>query len=75
MNVIYVSYDEAQKLVPVFEYYAKKGPWKEVRSDASSILRALRDVRDVDYAPLSGQQIFLATEQYEFFHDVRAEVE
>ena len=71
IHPVYVSYEEAQQLIPVFEYYVKQGPWKEVRKDASGILLALRDVRDVDYRPLGGQQIFLTEEQYDFLSDVR----
>ncbi len=74
-HVVYVSYDEAQKLIPIFEYYAREGPWKEVRTDALHILRELREVRNRSYAPLSGKQIFLTSSQYEFLNDVRAEVE
>lgn len=74
-NVVYVGYDEAQRLIPVFAYYAKQGPWKEVRADASSILRELRGVRKMDYTPLSGQQIFLTEEQFDFFVDAREQAE
>jgi len=74
LNVVYVDYEEAQRLIPIFDYYMKKGPWKEVRADASSILRELKDVREVDYAPLRGHQLFLTEEQYDFFIDVRNEM-
>lgn len=72
VNVVYVDYEEAQKLIPIFAYYAKEGSWKEVRTDARVLLDELRDVRDVDYSPLSGRQMFLTEEQYGFLDDVRA---
>lgn len=74
LHVVYVPYEEAQHLIPIFAYYVKEGPWKEVRSDAGSILTELRDVRNIDYSPLGGKQVFLSESQYEFFQDVRAEV-
>ncbi len=74
-HAVYVGYDEAQQLIPVFEHYAKEGPWKEVRSDARAILRELKNVRKQDYSPLRGQQIFLTEEQYDFFNDARNAVE
>ncbi len=73
-NAVYVSYEDAQRLIPIFEYYVHEGPWKEVRSDARAILGELRDVRPMDYSPLRGQQIFLTEKQYEFFNDVVHEV-
>lgn len=75
LNAAYVSYEEAQRLLPVFEYYAKEGPWEKVRSDARAISGELRDVRNIDYHPLPGQQIYLTSEQYEFLQDVRAELD
>jgi len=74
--VVYVSHEEAQKLIPVFEYYARGGGkvWKEVRVDARAIVNELLGIRSVDYSPLPGQQLFLTARQYEFFNDVRDEV-
>jgi hypothetical protein len=71
---VYVSYVEAQKLIPIFEYYKEKGPWKEVREDARDILRELKDVKDINYGQLKGKQIFFTDKQFEFFNDVKAEV-
>ena len=71
---IIVSYEAAQKLIPIFEYYKKKGPWKEVRGDADAILRNLRLVRQMDYSPMSGEQLFLTESQYDFYNDVVSEV-
>ncbi|KKM62639.1 hypothetical protein LCGC14_1519600 [marine sediment metagenome] len=73
-HVVYVSYAEAQGLIPIFEYYVKEGPWKEVRSDAAAILAELRMVRDISYEFLGGYQMFLTEEQLNFFEDVRNEV-
>lgn len=73
-HTVYVSYGEAQKLIPIFEYYAREGQWKDLRQDARFILEELRGARSVDYSPLPGYQMFLSKEQYEFFNDVRSEV-
>lgn len=70
---VFVSYEEAQALIPIFEYYARDGQWKEVRADARIILKELRDVRDVNYGQLPGRQIFLEDDQADFFMRVRRE--
>lgn len=75
IHAVYISFDEARGLIPIFEYYVKEGPWKEVRLDARAVLDELRDVRPVDYSPLGGKQVFLTERQYEFFNDVRDEVD
>ena len=74
INATYVSYEEAQKLIPLFEYYAQKGQWKEVRQDAKAILEELRFVRSIDYSPLPGNQVVLTSDQYKFLDEVRGEV-
>ena len=74
-RVVYVTYEEAQKLIPIFRYYAEKGPWREVRRDAESILTELQMVRPKSYAPLSGRQIFLSESEYNFFLDVEGSLE
>ena len=73
-NVIYVTYEEAQRLIPIFEYYTKEGPWKEVRTDARVIRDALKGVADRSYRPLRGMQIFLTEDQYSFFNDAASEI-
>lgn len=69
MRVTFVTYEEAQKLIPVFKYAQKHGPWKEVRESASRILEKLESVRTVDYSPLKGYQMLLKEEDYEFYLD------
>jgi len=64
MEVMYVSYEEAQKLIPIFKHVAKHGPYKEARASARRILQELELVRgDISYAPLSGCQIILRSEE------------
>lgn len=75
MFPIYVSYEEAQRLMPVFAYFAEHGEWAEVRRDARSILHKLRAVRPGQYEPLGGKQVFLTEGQHAFFEDVKAEVD
>ena len=74
MYQVILTYEDAQKLIPVFQHYKSRGPWKAVRSDASVILRELGNVRDIDYAPLRGKQVVLSDEQYQFFQDVASEM-
>jgi len=74
-RVVYVNYEEAQRLIPIFRYYATSGPWREVRRDAENILKELEMVRAQSYEPLSGKQIFLSEDEYNFFLDVEGSLE
>ena len=75
-RVIFVTYEEATRLKPVFRRLAKEAPWKEARESARRILEELGDVRDVDYKPLSGKQIFLDKDiDMEFLLDVMNQLE
>lgn len=62
-NVVYVSYEEAQELLPTFRYLKERGPRKEVRLDASAIVRELEMVDDREYSKTGGKQIFLSSQQ------------
>lgn len=70
MNYFLVTYEEAQRLIPVFEWAKKEGPLKEARESSHRILSELKDVRPIDYTPLRGHQISLSEKDYEFFIDV-----
>jgi len=74
-QVVYVTYQEAQKLVPFFKHTKIHGPWKEIRESSGRILRELENVRSIDYSPLRGDQIFLSDTDYEFLIDALAVVE
>ena len=63
MEVMFVSYQDAQALIPFFRHAADRGPYKEARESAKRILPELELVRgDISYAPLSGRQVFLKSE-------------
>ncbi len=74
-RVVYVDYEEAQKLIPFFKLAKTHGPYKEARMSAGRILKELGNVRQVDYAPLEGYQLFLSSEDYEFFIDTLGAME
>lgn len=67
----YVSYEEAQRLIPFFRYFKEKAPYSEIRKSAKRILGELESVRSLDYSPMRGDQIFLAETDYQFLEDVR----
>ena len=76
MKVVYVTYEEAQRLRPVFKQLVRKAPWKEARESASRILEELSLVRKgVEYEPLEGKQIILQPIDYEFLTDVMDQTE
>ena len=63
MEVMYVSYAQAQRLIPLMQHVAKNHEWKEARESAKRILQELELVRgDISYDPLEGRQIFLRSE-------------
>ena len=68
-KIIYVTYEEARRLQPFFEYAKIHGPYKEARGSAARILRELGNVRQIDYSPTRGYQMFLKEDDYEFFLD------
>ena len=68
-KVMWVTYEEAQRLIPFFRYSKKHGPYKEARESAGRILEELENVRQIDYSPLRGHQIFLKESDYEFYID------
>lgn len=67
---VYVSYEDAQILIPIFEKIVEQAPWREARGDATAILRELERVRDIDYKGFSGKQIFLTHRQADLFESI-----
>jgi len=74
---VFVTYNEAQKLLPYFQYFSVEGPWRDLRTDAQAIVRELKDVRPIHTSdsPLGGKQIFLSERQFNLLNDVRAEAD
>ncbi len=69
-RVMFISFEEAQKLIPALEYTKKVAPIKEARDSARRLLKELRKVRQIDYSPLKGYQMFLREKDYEFLTDL-----
>lgn len=65
MRTTYVTYDEAQTLIPIFRYLIREAPYKDVRRDASVVLVELGFVKQIDYAPLRGRQLILKEREYD----------
>jgi len=74
IHTAFISYEQAQKLIPVFRWYIKNAPWRTARHDASVIIMELENVRNIDYSPLPGYQLIVSERQLEFLHDVMNEV-
>lgn len=62
MEVVFISYDEAQQIIPFFKTVVKNPPYKEAREPARRILAELELVRSIDYSPLRGRQVILRSE-------------
>ncbi len=74
MRVVYISYEEAQQLIPVFEYIKRYGPHKDSRVDSDALLKELRMVRsNTDYEPMGGRQLWLTERLYEALEAARSE--
>jgi hypothetical protein len=76
IHQVFVSYEEAQHLLPAFRWYSYTDTLKidkDIRADARRIHKELSDVRPIEYA-LGGKQIMLTERQAKFLEDVRAEL-
>ena len=64
MEIMYVTYAEAQRLIPFFQREAaRSSPYPGAQESAKRILSELQMVRgDVDYSPMKGKQIVLRNE-------------
>ena len=63
MEVIYVSYEQARKLIPIMKQIAETHQWRETRESAKRLLQELKLVRgDISYDPLAGRQVILRSE-------------
>jgi len=67
---IFITVEEARKLKPIFENLREIAPWKDAKESASRILMELRHIKDIDYSPFPGQQVFLSPVDYRFYLDV-----
>lgn len=68
---VYITYEDAQRLIPFFEAIIEHPPVSGARKRGIRILRKLKSVRkDVDYEPLLGQQVFLASKDKEWLLEV-----
>ena len=65
-----ISYEDAQRVIPMLRYLEKEAPISEARKSAARILWDLGPVRgDVDYR-LGGYQLFLSSTDYRFLNDI-----
>ena len=63
---VFVSYGEAQRMLPFFREMARTARLARIRKAASAFVEELDLVRDdVDYAPLGGRQILLTSVEAE----------
>ena len=75
MRVAYITYEEAQRLKPVFRGLVREAPWKEARESASRILEELSLVKKgVDYS-MGGKQMLLQPIDHSFLMDVMDQTE
>ncbi len=70
METFYITYEEAERMKPVLEHFSRHGPQKPVREAAFRLLREIRFVRDIDYSPLSGHQLWLKGTDAEVLREV-----
>ena len=75
MHTVYVTYEDAQELIPVFQWYVDNAPMRDARADARIILKELHNVPDQDFGPMPGKQIVFEKESlWQFFKDVEKQV-
>jgi len=68
-EVMYISYEDAQKVIPFFKAAVENAPFKEAKESANRILQEIKFVRgDVKYT-LGGYQVFLIPSDKDFYID------
>ncbi len=71
MRQVYVSYEEARTLKPLFSDMRRSAPWTDARQSASRILQSLESVKsDVEYEPGGSYQMILSEVDYNFLLNV-----
>ena len=64
----FITYEEAQKVMPLALYVSRHWKTKDVKEKAGKIYQELSYVRkDVDYEPLRGNQVILSGKEAELF--------
>ncbi len=69
MRTAYITYDEAQKLIPMLKYAKKNAKWKDARISASRLLSEIEGVKPGSYEPFRGHQMFLSEVDYNLLMD------
>lgn len=70
-RVMFLTYEEAQLLLPIFRQLSTREYPREMRMAASRIVEKLRRVReDVDYRDTGGEQICLKERDFGLLSDV-----
>ncbi|KKN01449.1 hypothetical protein LCGC14_1127750 [marine sediment metagenome] len=70
-QVVYITFDEAKQLIPIFQELKRIGPWKEARESAMRLEQEMKMVRgDIEYKPFGGKQMFLNSTDHNFLMDV-----
>lgn len=72
---VWITYEEARKLLPFFRTAYKRAEYPEARESAYRIMRDLENVRDLDYGPLPGSQVVLSQRDHTFLMDVITQME
>lgn len=74
-EVMYITYKDAQRLIPFLKVAVKHGPYLEAKESANRLLQEMVLVRgDIDYT-LGGRQMFLRSEDKEFLLDLMGSLE
>ncbi len=66
----WVTYEEAQKLIPLFKWAKEDGPTKPSKESAGRILKELQVVKNQSYKPFKGYQLLIEPRDWEFFQDM-----
>lgn len=68
----WITYKEAQKLIPLFEWARENAPFPKAQESASRILIDLKNVRNIDYGKVKRHQLIIEERDWQFFQDMRS---
>lgn len=69
-SYVFIDYRTAQKIKEILDKLDIKTIPKDIRYELKAIKKELEDVRDIDYSPLPGKQIYLTTKQKRLWNEV-----
>lgn len=70
-RVVYVNYSDARRIMGLLKSMRAQSSNKSTRTFMMRLWQKLEMVRDMDYSPAAGYQLFLGPKESDLYHDCR----